>query len=86
MSHLRLDPICDCYSGVKNAEHFFFFFNCYRFSDLRISLFRATRQFHPLSIDKILFGSANLPFDQNCLLFEAVHTYIKNTKRLSNLQ
>ena len=79
MNHLRLDPICDCNNGVENAEHYFF--NCFRFSDLRTSLFRATRQFHPLSIDKILFCNANLTFGQNCLLFEAVHTYIKNTKR-----
>ena len=81
MNHLRLDRMCDCNIGVENAEHYSF--NCYLFSDLKVSLFRATRQFHALSIDKMSFGSssANLTFDQNCLLFEVVHTYIKTTKR-----
>ena len=79
MNHLRLVQICDCNNGVENAEHYFF--NRYRFSDLGLLLFRATREFHPLSIDKILFGSAYLTFDQNCLFFEAVKRYIKNTKR-----
>ena len=79
INHLRLDPMCDCYTGVENAEHYFF--KCHRYSDFRISLFRATREFHPLNINKLLFGSADLTFDQNCLLFEEVQTYIKNTKR-----
>ena len=79
INHLRLDPMCDCYTGVENAEHYFF--KCFIYSDFRIWLFRATREFHPLNINKLLFGSADLTFDQNCLLFEEVQTYIKNTKR-----
>ena len=79
INHLRLDPMCDFYTGVENAEHYFF--KCHRYSDFRISLFRATREFHPLNTNKLLFGSADLTFDQNCLLFEEVQTYIKNTKR-----
>ena len=69
----------DCYTGVENAEHYFFLMSSlFRFQDLA---FRATREFHPLNINKLLFGSADLTFDQNCLLFEEVQTYIKNIKR-----
>ena len=49
--------------------------------DLRISLFRATREFHPLNIDKLFFGNAEFSFDHICLSFEEVQTYIENTKR-----
>ena len=86
INHLRLDPMCDCYTGVENAEHYFF--KCHRYSDFRISLFRATREFHPLNTNKLLFGSADLTFDQNCLLFEEVQTYEKKKKKpnvLNNL-
>ena len=62
MKHLRLDPMCDCYNRVENAEHYLF--KCYRFSDLRITLFRATKEFLPLNIDRLFFGSAYLTFDQ----------------------
>ena len=74
--------MCDCNTRVENAEHYFF--KCHRYSDFRISLFRATREFHPLNINKLLFDSADLTFDQNCLLFKGVQTYIKNNV-LSNL-
>ena len=43
--------------------------------------FSSNKEFHPLNINKLLFGSTDLTFDQNCLLFEEVQTYIKNTKR-----
>ena len=65
-NHLRLDPMCECGNEIENAEHYFF--KCSRYKDIRTSLFRATRAFHPL------FGIANLSYNQNCLLFE--FTYI----------
>ena len=67
INNLRLDPMYDCNTGVENVEHYFFKCHCY--SDFRISLFRATREFQPLNINKQLLGSADLTFDQNCLLF-----------------
>ena len=76
MNHLRLDPVCDCNNGVENDEHFFFF-KCYTYSDLRIWIFRAKREFQPLDIDKLLLGSVELTFDQNCIFFEAADSYIK---------
>ena len=68
--------MCEC---AENAEHYFF--KCSHYKDIRTSLFRATRAFHPLSVHKLLFGIANLSHIQNCLLFEAVHLYIKDSKR-----
>ena len=78
-NHLRLDPTCECGNEIENAEHYFF--KCSRYKDIRTSLFRAARAFHPLSVHKLLFGIANLSYNQNCLLFETVHLYIKDSKR-----
>ena len=78
-NHLRLDPMCQCGNEIENAEHYFF--KCSRYIDIRTSLFRATRAFHPLSVHKLLFGIANLSYNQNCLPFQAVHVYIKDSKR-----
>ena len=52
-----------------------------RFSNQRILMFRETRPFHPLSVNYLLFGNPILSNDDNTLLFQAVHRYIKNTKR-----
>ena len=71
--------MCECGNKIENAEHYFF--KCSRYKDIRTSLFRATKAFHPLSVLKLLFGIANLTYNQNCLLFEAVHLYIKDSKR-----
>ena len=78
-NHLRLDPTCECGNEIENAEHYFF--KCSRYKDIRTSLFRAARAFHPLSVHKLLFGIANLSYNQNCLLFENIHLYIKDSKR-----
>ena len=43
-----------------------------RFSNQRILMF---------SVNYLLFGKPNLSNDENTLLFQAVHRYIKNTKR-----
>ena len=67
-NHLRLDPTCECGNEIENAEHYSFKGSCYIHVDIRNSLFRATRAFHPLSVHKSLFGIANLSYNQNCLL------------------
>ena len=36
---------------------------------------------HPLNTEKLPFGDENLNTDENCLLFEAVHLYVKQSGR-----
>lgn len=42
-----------------------------------------TRQFHPLSCKFILFDNTDLPDEENLILINAVHKFIKNTKRFN---
>ena len=78
-NHLRESASCDCGCENENAEHYLFI--CNRFSDLRIQMFHSLRRYHPLSVNKLLFGDSLLSDKDNEIIFEAVQTYIKNTHR-----
>lgn len=82
INHLRDSPICQCGKGIENAEHYFF--KCTSFLNERIELFRNTRELHPLSTSKLLFGNDTLNDEQNKFIFNEVHKFIKNTRRFSN--
>ncbi|MCG8048002.1 MAG: endonuclease/exonuclease/phosphatase family protein [Candidatus Thiodiazotropha taylori] len=83
LNHLSPNPSCSCGENFEDAEHFFF--RCSNFNQDRIILFQSTRNFHPLNLNKLLFGDENLSEDENISLFGAVQRYIKNTGRFSNL-
>lgn len=78
-NHLKESPLCNCGTGIENAEHYFF--KCELYTNERIILFRATRKFHPLGLHFMLFGSDSLSVEDNIIFFSHVHRYIKNTKR-----
>jgi hypothetical protein len=78
-NHLTISPLCTFCNSVEDAEHFFFV--CRRFQTQRLVFFRETRVFHPLSTKTLLFGLDSVSIEGNCKLFEAVHNYIKCTKR-----
>ena len=46
-----------------------------------IQLFNATRNLHPLSTKLLLFGDSGLSHHENVQIVEAVHQFIKSTKR-----
>jgi hypothetical protein len=49
-NHLRDDPYCACNNNVfECASHYFF--SCPKYREQRLSLFRQTREFHPLNIN-----------------------------------
>ena len=54
---------------------------CPTFLNERLPLFHATRHFHPLSVNTLLYGRDNLSNDDNTSIFNNVQLYIKNTKR-----
>jgi len=80
-NHLRDDPNCDCGFNNEDAEHYFF--RCPRFSTQRRNLFTSSRQFHPLSVLKLLFGIENRTSEENEILFIHVQQFIKTSKRFN---
>ena len=67
------DPSCKCDEGIEDAVHFFF--ECQRYDIQRTVLFNATRNFHPLSINILLFGNPDLSDQDNQIIFDAVHSF-----------
>ena len=63
---------------MENAEHYFF--KCENCRDSRLIMFRNTRNYHPLSLNTILYGKSALNDDDISLLFQAVQQYIKDTR------
>ena len=80
-NHLKDSPLCDCGRSIEDAEHYFF--RCERFNNERVTLFRATRKFHPLGVHFMLYGSDAFSEKDNVIFFGYVHQYIKNTKRFN---
>ena len=78
-NHLRDNHQCSCGSVREDAEHFFF--RCQLYLNQRRLLFTNTRQYHPLSCKKLLFGIDNLSDDQNADLLKNAQQYIKQTRR-----
>ena len=78
-NNLNENPVCQCNNGIEDAEHFFVKRN--RFTNERIQLFRNTRKFHPISLDKLLFGADNLSDGENQTIFTEVQRFLRNTGR-----
>lgn len=81
-NHLLNSTRCQCGYPVEDAEHYFF--RCNLYTQERISMFRGTRAFHPLSITSLLFGKPLLSDDENIVLFHYVHLFIKHSKRFTD--
>ena len=78
-NHLTDDKRCVCGNLEENALHFFF--ECENYTNLRLTMFRQTRQYHPLSLNTLLYGKTTLSDNDNCFLFQAVQQYIKDSGR-----
>ena len=65
--------------NLETAEHFFL--QCSRFNIQRIELFRATRKFHPIDINFLLFGSSTATLDENSSIFISIQAFISQTHR-----
>jgi hypothetical protein len=82
--HVIDDPNCPCGVGVEeNAKHFFF--NCPLYNVQRVELMS---NLLPLVIndtetDSLLFGLPDEDHVTNLLIFNAVHNYIRDTKRFT---
>ena len=50
---------------------------------LKRKIFRKTRNFHPLSVEAVLFGKSGISDIDNFLLFQAVRQCIKDRGRFA---
>ena len=81
INHLSPSPTCSCSEEVDDADQYFF--NCPNCNNERDALLRATRDFYPLDIYILLFGDEYLTAEENTIIFTAVQTFIKDTRRLT---
>ena len=73
-NHLRPTFECNCNQGIEDAEHFFF--RCPLFAESRVQLFHSTRSFHPLNVNKLIFGVPNATDEENTSICNAAQNFI----------
>ena len=78
-NYVRDNPLCEWCGVMEDATHFFF--HCIKYIDERQVSNDTAREFQPLTINLILFGSENSNFKTNMVLFRAIHRYIHASKR-----
>ena len=79
--HVRDNPSCICGASCENDFHFFIQCPCY--TEQRNVLRSAIAHLSPLQLNTLLHGDSNLTLDQNKVVFDAVHTFIKTTERFA---
>lgn len=79
--HLIASPLCQkCFLEVEDSKHYFL--HCPIYASQRKSLFDYMNDNSiPITIKNLLFGSDKLTFQDNLLLFDKIHFYIKSTNR-----
>ena len=78
-NHISQNPGCTCGHLLEDDDHYLF--NCTRYTEPRLKLFRQLHRFHPLNINLLMFGSANLSFEDNVTIFTSAHNFIKESGR-----
>jgi hypothetical protein len=73
-------PLCQC--GIVESNYHFFF-ECHRYADSRASFLNTISTICSATLQKLLNGDPNISDDANRRLFEAVHTYIRESRRFS---
>ena len=82
VNNLRAKPLCSCLKENEAANHYFF--KCVSYINQRVILFQTTRNFHPLNLDKLLFGDPTISVEENIFLFRAVQHFIKTSNTFTN--
>ena len=77
--HVTDDPSCACGFQTENALHFFL--NCNRYLEIRRGLITAITSITACSLTHILYGDPEISYLDNKAVFEAVHTYLRDSKR-----
>ena len=69
---------CIC-GSTETADHFLL--ECPLYHGQRRELFQVISLICPISVDVLLFGNSTVIYENNVKIFEAVHNYIKKSKR-----
>jgi hypothetical protein len=77
--HVVNSPICECGNGPETAQHYLM--SCPNFNNQRDALRSAVVQLCDFNFDILLYGNENLEYNENCLVFDAVHKFIEDTNR-----
>ena len=67
------------FGHVENADHFLM--KCQNYQAQRVELIRAVSQHTSVTLQILLFRNDSLPININIEIYEALQTYIVNTKR-----
>ena len=71
VNKIKLHSTCEnCGYEKEDSEHYFM--QCPTYLNDRVTLFHATRHFHPLSVNTLLYGRDNLSDDENTSIFNNV--------------
>jgi len=76
--NIVLSPLCTC-GAIESVSHYFL--ECQQFTHQREVLVNAIAPYTSPTIPHILFGDESLDLDINTIIFDAVHLYIKCSKR-----
>ena len=76
--HITDSPLCRC-GEIENTEHYFM--SCRLYHNQRVDLTNIISRYTPVTLQIVLYGSNMLPLNINNAIFEAVHKYIKESKR-----
>ena len=77
--HVIDSPTCRCGHPVENAEHFFL--HCPLYNNIRVNLSTIISRLSRLTIKTILFGDTSLDIDTNKIIFDVVHSYMRDSQR-----
>ena len=79
--NIIVSPVCAPCNMHETSFHYFF--QCSRFNVERMNMMTALSTFQPITLELLLFGNNTMSYEDNTKIFDAVHTFIINTKRFS---
>ena len=78
--HVVDSPNCLCGNGIEDSEHYLL--HCPIYTIPRVKLINLLDNVMYLNVNILLYGCEDYSHKENCDIFNAVHAYIFDTKRL----
>ena len=78
LKYITDSPLCRC-GEIENTAHYFM--SCRLYHNQRVDLTNIISRYTPVTLKIVLYDSSMLPLNINNAIFEAVHKYIKESKR-----
>ena len=79
--HVVDDEMCRCGHVAETTHHFFM--ECPQYALERQYLIRTVSRLTDYSVCNLLFGDPNLTLEENKIIFDAVHQYLRDTERFA---